>query len=143
MPKNEYQKFISKNAHQILNHHKKMRKYPNRFLGDCEFPDKIWQTRDSQWDVPDAMRNGLEMELVEAKTAINQLLQEKAQLEVQMQNLSKDLGDYRSKLGRAKADVKGSVLNEARAAVKDLADAKLAAEVSRQLRIHLRAEQEG
>ena len=58
MPKEECQKFISKNEHQILNHHKKMLKYPNLFLDDCEFPDKIWQSRDSQWDAPDATRRG-------------------------------------------------------------------------------------
>ena len=69
MPKEEYQKFISKNMHQILNHHKKMFKYPNLFLDDCEFPGKIWQSRDSQWDAPDAMRNGMEMQVEEELTS--------------------------------------------------------------------------
>ena len=63
MPKEECQKFISKNEHQIRNHHKKMLKYPNLFL------DEIWQSRDSQWDAPDAMRNGMEMQVEEGLTS--------------------------------------------------------------------------
>ena len=69
MPKEEYQRFISKNAHQILNHHKKMIKYLNLFLDDCEFPDKIWQNRDSQCDAPDAMPNGMDMQVEEELTS--------------------------------------------------------------------------
>ena len=69
MAKEEYQRFISKNAHQILNLHKKMIKYLNLFLDDCEFPDRIWQSRDSLWDAPDAMRNGMEMQVEEEPTS--------------------------------------------------------------------------
>ena len=69
MPKEEYQRFISKSAHQILNHHKKMIKYLNLFLDDCEFSDNIWQSRDTQWDAPDAMRNGMEIQVEEELTS--------------------------------------------------------------------------
>ena len=69
MLKERCQKFISKNAHQILNRHKKMIKYLNLLLDDCEFPDKTWQSMDIQWDAPDAMRNETEMQVEEEPTS--------------------------------------------------------------------------
>ena len=86
------------------------------------------------------MRNGLEMELVESKQAINQLLQEKVQLEVDMLNLKNDLATYKDRLNVTDDGVRKSVFSAAETAVKDMSRDVIKAEVERQMRQYMRSE---
>jgi predicted RNase H-like nuclease (RuvC/YqgF family) len=85
---------------------------------------------------------GMQSELADAREQISKLQIERGTLEIKLNDVARDLGEYREKLKQAQSDVKASVFDQVNTAVAEQTSAAISTEVARQMRNYMRSQQE-